>query len=229
MRCFNEVYERLLAGWGPSELARFIQEDRSEYADATRSGLMQLLQRFRDSVPPAQLLAHRMPKAFHKAEAAVEEGLDVVKELEELYLIQKERLNIDFAHEKSLNKLMAGTMVQEVRAASELLVKINQAKMDLGIATRHLGQVDVDAQLRVEIEGKYGKQSIKQVVEDPEKRRKVLNIAERIIALPARTEKAVTFGHTAPAGIDAVDEAPSDDEFALAAEAAEAPGVEGSS
>ena len=188
LRCFGEVYERLVAGWAPSELARFIQEDRNEYGQTSRAGLILILQRFRAAIPPAQLMAQRMPDAMHKAEAEVQEGLDELKEFIDLFQLQKARMEIDHKHEKNLKKLMP-TMTQEVRVAAEILGKIADLKMDLGLSTRHLGQVEVEAKVEATLVAKYGKESVARVMADPEKRRKVLNVAERMLALPGRTEK----------------------------------------
>ena len=150
---------------------------------------MQTLQRFRDTIPPAQLVSRRLPHTFHKAAEEVEEGIDELGELTKLYHLHMERVNIDLTHERTLKKLMP-TMTQEIRVARELLGAIADLKMDLGLNTRHIGQVDVEARIEAEIKGKYGKDSVKKVMESPESRRKVLNIAERILALPGRTEKA---------------------------------------
>lgn len=187
LRCFNEVYERILAGWSMPELARFIQEDRSEYAQATRPGLVQVLQRFRDTIPPAEL-AKRVPGAHAKATSDVEDGIDEVKEMENLVRMQMARLKIDITNEQNIGTLMP-KMTQEMRVAGELLGKLADLKMDLGLSTRHLGQSAVEVTVQTDV-GKYGKESVKKVMENPEKRRKVLNMAERILALPSRTEKA---------------------------------------
>lgn len=189
LRCFNEVYERLLAGWSPSELARFIQESRNEYTHASQVTLMQVLQRFRDTIPPATLMAKRLPKTFEKAIEKTEDGVDELAEMEKLYRLHMERVNIDFTTEKNIKKLMP-TMTQEVRVASELLGRMADLRMDLGLNTRHLGQVDAAVTIQAET-SRYGKESVKKVMEDPEKRRKVLNVAERILALPDRTGKAI--------------------------------------
>lgn len=187
LKCFNEVHERVLSGWAPSELARFIQETRNEYGHANRISLMQVLQRYRDSIPPAQLLAKRMPQAFQKAAEEVEEGVDELKELNKLYRLQMGRIDIDLLTEKKINKLMP-TMTQEVRVAAELLGKIADLKMDLGLSTRHLGQVDAEVTITTD-PSKYGRDSVQKVMQDPERRRKVLNVAERILGLPGRSEK----------------------------------------
>lgn len=187
MRCFNEVYERILAGWSMPELARFIQEDRNEYGQATRPGLVQVLQRFRDTIPPATL-AKRVPSIHQEAKVAADDGIDELKEFEKLFRMQMERIQIDVTNEKNIGTLMP-KMTQEMRVAGELLGKIADLKMDLGVNTRQLGQVDAVVTIQNDV-GKYGKESVKKVMENPEKRRKVLNMAERILALPSRTDKA---------------------------------------
>lgn len=186
MRCFNEVYERILAGWSMPELARFVQEDRSEYGHVTRPGLVQVLQRFRDSIPPAEM-AKRIPGAHAKAAAEVEDVVDGLKIMGQLVRMQMERLQIDITNEKNIGTLMP-KMTQEMRVAGELVAKLEDMKMDLGLSTRQLGQVDAVVTIQTDL-GKYGKESVRKVMENPEKRRKVLNMAERILALPSRQEK----------------------------------------
>lgn len=189
LRCFNEVYERIIQGWAPSELARFIQMDRSEYQDVSQVSLMQTIERFRKTIPPAVLVNKRMPKAMERAIEEVEDGLDELKELTALYRLHMERVHMDHAIEKRMNKSL-NTMTNEIRVAKELLTAIADLKMDLGLNTRHLGQVDAEVTVEANENSVFGKASIQEVVSDPEKRRKVLNIAERILQLPARTAKA---------------------------------------
>lgn len=188
LRCFQEVYERLLAGWGAPELARFIQEDRTEYGHASRISLVQVLQRFRNTIPPAQFAAQRMPGEIHKAVEEVDEGIDALKELEKLYKIQMERINLDLANERQI-KTTLPKMTQEMRVAKEILGGITDLRMDLGLNQRHLGESSVAVTVQVDV-AKYGKESVQRVMADPEKRRKVFNMFERIVALPSRTEKA---------------------------------------
>lgn len=166
------------------EIARFIQEDKNEYTHATRISLTQVLQRYRDTIPKNQLYAKRIPESFQKAQLEVSEGIDEIAELEKLYRLQMERIGIDGKLEKTIGKLTT-TMGQEVRIAREILGNIADLKMDLGLSTRHLGQVDVEATVTHQDEI-YGKESIKKVAADPEKRRKVLNVMERMLALPSR-------------------------------------------
>lgn len=180
LKCFNEIHERILAGWSMAQVAKFVQEDRDEYTDTTHGALASILQDYRDSIPRAELVSRRMPNVFHKAAEEVEKGIDELKELEKLYQCQMERIQIDLTVEKQIKKLFP-TMTNEVRLARDILSTYAQLKMDLGLATRHLGHLDVDATLVADVAGRYGKQSVARVVQDPESRRRVLGIAEKLL------------------------------------------------
>lgn len=188
LRCFNEVHERLLAGWSVSELARFIQDDRSEYGNVSRQGLMQVLQRYRDSIPPAQLMRRALPKEFEDAKKQVDDGLNALDELRDLYRLQMKRVAIGWNNEQNI-KILLPTMTQEIRVARELLSGIADLEMDLGLATRAADEVNVNVNVSADL-GKYGKKSIETVMNDPVRRRKVLNVAERMLALPGRLDKS---------------------------------------
>lgn len=181
LQCFEEVHNRLLAGWPAAEIARFVQEERKEYDDVTRSSLVGILNDYRSSIPKAELIARRMPNDFLRAKEAVEQGLNELHELEMLYKKQMDRIGIDLATEKKINKLMP-TMTQEMKAAREMLETYAQLKMDLGLTKRHIGQVELDAHLLADVAGKYGKESVVRVLGDPESRRKVLHLAEKMLS-----------------------------------------------
>jgi hypothetical protein len=190
IRCFKEVHERILAGWSMPELARFIQDDRSEYQHASKMALIQTLQRYRDSIPPAQMMRRAMPDEFAKAKEAVDKGLNVLEEHRKLFKLQMDRIAIGQKNEKNIGMLMP-TMTQEVRVASELLTRISDLEMDLGLVTRVGDEVNVNVSVSGQVDvGKYGKKSVADVMNDPERRRKVLNVAQTMLALAGRIDKA---------------------------------------
>lgn len=182
MKCFREVHERIIDGWPLAEIARFVQDERREYGDVTRDGFLNILKEYRATIPPAQLIQKRMPPTFAKAAEEVRKGLDELEELEKLYQLQMRRIGIDEGTEKKINKLMP-SMTQEVRVAAEILARIASLKMDLGLSERHLGKVDIDAKIHAEVEGRYGSQAVIAVIQNPEARRKVLGLAERLLQL----------------------------------------------
>jgi hypothetical protein len=144
--------------------------------------MVKVLQKYRDSIPPGERAKYSLPKSHQDAIAEVEEDIDEVRELIKLYRRQEKRLDIDGDVEKSIGKLLP-TMTQEVRATAEILNRIAQIKMDLGVNERHLGTVDVEANLIAGVAEKYAGTDAGNVLSDPKKRRRLLNIAEHAIAL----------------------------------------------
>jgi len=182
LKCFDTVYHFICQGWVTAEVARYIQVEQKEYTEVTRPSLEVLLSEFRRTIPPAQLIKQRLPPVFKKAAEETRRGLDELKEYERLYHMQMERIDIDLKHERNVKKLF-GTTVQEIRAARELLHDYAKLKMDLGLSKRHLGQLDIDTRIVADIATKYDSEAVTTVMDSPESRRKVLGLAERVLAL----------------------------------------------
>lgn len=208
LKCYPEMYSRILDGWPLPEVAKFIQEVKKESLDVTQGGLVAALTDFRKTIPPAQLTQKRMPKAFMDAAEEVSEGLDELKEMEKLYKLQMARVQIDFAHEKGIKKLMP-TMGQEVRIAREVLASYADLKMSLGLSKRHLGKMEVDARVLTDVAVRYetAAPDVKQVMENPQSRQKILGLVEKL--LTKSTAKVVgDLSETTVASPDIIDVEP---------------------
>jgi hypothetical protein len=187
LSCYQEAYDRVCAGWPLAQVARFIQEERKEYLTITRHGLEQQLAEFRKTMPPGDLVSKRFPDVFEKAKEAVEEGIDELKELEELYRLQMHRVGVDFATEKGIKKLMP-SMTAEIREARQILETMANLKMEMGVLGRAPKGVDVSVEVEATLTediGKFGDGAVEKVLQDPESRRKVMGIVERFMKLPA--------------------------------------------
>lgn len=206
LKCFDEVHRRICEGWGITDVARFIQDEQQEYVEITHDSLVQALKDYRASIPPALRAARTLPKAITAAVEEVTKGMDELTALEDLYAIQRQRIDIDGEVEKKIGKLIP-TMTQEIRVAREILQSYADLKMDLGLSKRHLGQLDVDAKVVADVTGRYGKASVEKVMKSPESRRKVLGIAEKILQLAAK--RGVEGPKAAEATIE-VEPAPAD-------------------
>jgi hypothetical protein len=191
LQCFDDVYSRIRDGWPLTELARYIQEDKKEYTDISRAGLVSVLTDFRSSMPPGELIKKRMPQAFISAKKEVEEGLDELKELESLYRIQLSRVNIDLKTEQQIKKLLP-SMTSEIKEARQILESVANLKLELGLNERvpqkHEVNVEVDEVSEQELSKNFGNESVKKVLEDPESRHRVLGTVERFLHL-ARTSE----------------------------------------
>lgn len=131
---FDELKKKIVAGIAVEEVARWIQEDMLGYLDVRRDSLSRQLYRFKASLPPAELV-REPPMYIRKRIEKLKHGVNEVEELEKLYLLQLTRLNIDVQTEEKINKLFAGTG-REIQLAAELLTKMIEKKMALGILAK---------------------------------------------------------------------------------------------
>lgn len=186
LKCFDQVYARICDGWPLTELARYIQEDQKEYTEISRQGLVSTLTDFRSSLPPGELIKKRMPMAFVEAHKEVNEAVDEVKELEELYRIQLKRIHIDHALENKIGKLLQ-SMTPEIREARQLLETMANLKMEMGLHDRapqkHEVNVEVDEVLESDLGQHFGNASVKKVLNSPESRHRVMGTVERFLKL----------------------------------------------
>lgn len=175
-----------MAGWPLPEVAKVIQQVKHELLDMQELSVVYALQEYRKALPATALVAHTMPPTIAKAAQQVREGLNVLDELTGLYDIQMARIRIDHEHEKKHNKLMA-SMTKEIGEARDILESIQKVKMDLGLDERHLGTLSIEA--NGVIEGRYGKDSVRRVLESPASRQKLLGLMERYTSIVNERDK----------------------------------------
>lgn len=187
LSCFDEIHKKILEGWPAREVAKYIQEEAGELEDSSHESVTTMVKRYRESLPPAELAKHRLPVDMQRAQQKVAEGIDELKELENLYRLQMERIHIDFALEKKFNKLIPAT-AQEVRAAREILSTIAELKMDLGLHERHLGRIDGDAEVSAVVMARVGDEKIAAVLSNSEKRQRLLGIAKQLVGKSEKPE-----------------------------------------
>jgi hypothetical protein len=186
LKCFDLVLARIRDGWVLTQLARYIQDERNEYTEISHEGLTALLGEFRKSLPPGELIKDRMPGVFLAAKEHVEEGIDELEKMQELYYIQMQRIGIDFETERNINKLLP-SMTSEIREARNILEAIGKMKTELGVHPRlpqeHNINVtaEVDGQLVEDLGLKFSSEAVRDVVKNPESRRRVLNTVERFL------------------------------------------------
>ena len=188
LKCYQEVYDRICAGWPLAQVARFIQEERGEYTIISRHGLEQQLTEFRKQMPPGDLVQKRFPDVFDKAKDQLKKQVDELEELEELYRIQMRRVEIDFNTEKNIGKLLP-SMTGEIREARQILESLANLKMEMGVLGRAARGVDVnvevEATLTEDVMARFGDGAVGKVLENPESRHKVMGVVERFLKLPA--------------------------------------------
>jgi hypothetical protein len=193
LKCFSDAYERICSGWSIPQVARFIQEEKREYLDITRGGLERQLSDFRKTIPASHLVAKRFPQVYEDAKEKIEGGLDELRELEELYKLQMDRITIDHTIEKAIRKLVP-SLTTDIREARKTLESIAHIKMELGIHSRAPRGVDVSIGVEGEIEmtgqpAQFGNEMVQRVIESPESRRRVMGVMERFLQLSGEDPK----------------------------------------
>lgn len=177
LKCFKEARDKLCRGESAVDVATWIREEKGECADLQLSTVTKWARAYRKTIPPADFVQHTLTPAHKKALDKVKNGLDALEELEWLYSLQKERIGIDFQIEQSIGKLF-DTTYREIRTAMDLLQAHQQLMMDLGLNKRHIGQLELRAQVS-SVGVQYGA-DISAVLDDPKKRHRVLALGRRI-------------------------------------------------
>lgn len=195
MKCFRQVHERICQGWPITEVARWVQEDQEEYTHVTRNALVMALRSYRQAIPAAEKVGKRLPKDFAEAKQELEDTIDEVRELEELYRLQMDRIKIDYEKEQQISKLFP-SMTSEIKEARALLESMIAAKQAVGVYSQTPQEHNLNVEVGVEIEGRLAEdlntasQNVKAVMENPESRRKVTGVVDRFLRLSQLESKA---------------------------------------
>jgi hypothetical protein len=214
LECFTEVHEMVITGWALGDIAKHIQQLKGESDDITEDALIFSLGEYRKDLPPGVLVQKTLPAVFTQAVTQLNDGLDALEEMEKLYRIQMKRVNIDHAMEVQIGKLLPN-MTAEIRMARDILESYAEMEMDLGLVERRLGRVDVGAEELSQAAAHYGKESVKNVLDSPQSRRKLLGLVERFMVVQQererlkRDEDAFAAAEDEAAGLPAETEVPS--------------------
>lgn len=181
-RCLAEVDRRLRLGWSSYKIADYIQHEANELSGMSNNYVRKLVDDYRKMIPPTEIaLSSQNHSARQKANARTAAGIEELDELEKLYQLQMKRIKIDVENEEKINKLLP-TTGREIFYAMKLLKQSSDLKMDLGLATRQLGEVSVTGAAAAQISDRYNN-NVGQVLADPDSRRKVLGFVETLMSV----------------------------------------------
>lgn len=138
---FEVIDTKIKQNVAVEELARWIQEDKLQMQDLKRESLVRQLHRYKAALPPGEV-AEVEPLFFAKSIEKLNRGVDEIAELEKLYLYQLKRISMDGETEEKINKLFGG-MNREIQLAADLLSKMIDKKMELGLMSREPQQLNV--------------------------------------------------------------------------------------
>lgn len=179
LNCFPEVNGMLKEGRSPNDVARFIQEQRGEYDDIKHDTLMRILQKYREEIPPAQLIAPQRPKVVFDAQDRFDDGVRELERLDELYNLQMERVYEAREREKTFPFLI-DNLRENIDQAVKIVHEMHDVKMDLGIGGgRNLGTLTMSPGTVDYVKSQYG-DGVARVIQSSESRNKVLSLVRRM-------------------------------------------------
>ncbi|MBZ0184444.1 MAG: hypothetical protein K8F60_18440 [Melioribacteraceae bacterium] len=180
---FPEVKEKIVAGWPPFKVADFYYDQHIEEIidkGLTKERFSDFITSYRKKITPAEMVAIRMPEEIIKAKEKLGAGVNILAEMESLYTIQKDRIELDYKTEKKLGKLFK-TTGNEIAIASQLLRDLAQLKVDLGLDKADAQIDDTTRQRLINDFGlRYGKESVAKVLNDSKAVSKILSVTESL-------------------------------------------------
>lgn len=193
LRCHDEVRRQIVNNVPLSDVATYVQDEQHEGLEIQRDSLIRALMRYRDTIPPIEFVEARgrPGTSFTKAVEVLRTGLDEVKEIEELYKIQMERVRKLKKTEDGFATVNFPGLTQDVRVALELLNASAKLKMELGITEHHLGKTEVDVNVTVENAIAQTPPPIQRAMRNPESVHRVLavlNRARSVAVMEAKNE-----------------------------------------
>lgn len=205
LKCFAQMRIKLMEGESCAEVAAWIQGTAKELVDMKRPALEAALYSFRADIPPGEIKAHLKPATLIQAEDAIDKGRWAVQEMDSLFLLQRGRLTMALAAEKTAGELNP-EVKHEFKIASGLLLEAMEMREKLGLlpprkdapaAPAQVTNIQVNTSATAAIAEQHGDkaESIKQVMSDPKKAQNVRALYEMLVGVDAaKTVKAAPDG-----------------------------------
>lgn len=188
LECFPEIHEMIIQGRSLDAIVDFIHGQKKLLLHYTRQSLIDIVKDYRHSVPKAEILKNVNAGFINEAKRQVKQQINVLEEYNRLYEIQLKRINRAVEQEDTIG-LNMNNLENSIKTAQSLLDSIHTVQSDLGMTPKHLGTMGIEANVFQGVIHKFSNPNITKVLDNPVSRHKVLNAAERILALAAESRK----------------------------------------
>lgn len=182
--CFESVREMLMSGVTVIEVARHIHS-LNEMNQVKLETLKLYLDHYKATIPAWMLAARQQPKQYLELKKKADEGIDCLKEMQTLYVMMKDRLEMGVKQERNFGILTSG-MDRNFVVAINIIKEIDELKSRLGISDDQ-ARVALPKHMSDQVEWNrvYSRESVQEVMNSPEKRSRVVQAAERLLDLYA--------------------------------------------
>lgn len=180
LSCVDVIKEKILLGVGVNKIAAYVQDELGQARHIPRSELIRAIKVYAEKVMPPAVVKNIAPNLFKEVKETVKD-FNVVKEMIEMYNLQKQRINIDFELEKKMKKLLPNTG-KEVAIAVQTLRHIYDIMQEEGLTS--FKDEPLPDERVIELTKKYGPE-VGAILDDDNKRHFLLNFAQQILELGA--------------------------------------------
>lgn len=189
LSCKDDLDQMVRAGYPLPRIAKWLQEEMGEYTDVGQASLVTTLSRYRTAMPAGELLASKSIRVAGRAAKQVEDGLDELDKLAEMFAKQEERINLGMKLERGRKKrgekeaipaMLNSKLTQDFAVALQILARRHDIKMDLGLQRgSQVPGINISKEDADKLKEKYGSE-VGAALGNPESRAKVLSIVEMI-------------------------------------------------
>jgi len=168
LSCYKQVIDYLRGGFSLEHIRSLIQEHNHEWSETSPTIVIEKLAKLRHELSAIEKVAPFLPGYVQSAAIELEEGLNEVSEMKELYEIQKNRIMMAYELEKKI-KIGNIRTGQELKLGKELLESSYALKKQVGLSPKS----ESDPLRKV---------SVPNGLADPKSSNKVLNAVKLLIA-----------------------------------------------
>jgi hypothetical protein len=188
LECFEEVEERLLAGYPCIAVAAFVQDERGEALDVTRASLTTILTRYRASIPVADAVAAQLPRYFSEATRNFSDRLADLRALDTLLAALWYRFDCAHGRER-LTGAIDPNVDRQARVMMDVIARMHEIRLDLGlVGQRQVDTPQMSPERIAEIRERYG-DAAAQAFANPAARERVLAVVHAAQRLARRAEE----------------------------------------
>lgn len=171
LSCYTQVVSHLKQGFSFEYVRKLIQDKNQEWQEVAQEEVLARIGKLHHELTALDTVAPFLPGYVEAAAEEIENGLNEVKEIAELYHLQRKRIKMAMEKEETiLQGFLSPNTVREIRLAKDLVESSRVIKASLGIKG---GSKEVAAPVVPTTPGKF--QSV-----DPKNASKILGIVKMI-------------------------------------------------
>ena len=181
-----EVKSKLTEGISAYQVADFIHK-QGHCLDSELSSLARELRRWaNNAIPLIERVLYHKPGSVKRMLQRVEGMSEEIEQFCDLIQIQRDRIEKALAFEANLQGMPVKDLTDMIEKTGNLVEKVAQLKMDLGLAKRDPMRLSLEADVVARVTAKVKDPSLMTVLQNPTSRAKLYDIAQRIIGAARR-------------------------------------------